>query len=413
MKFNDITIKVHRFGPLEDVSFKLAPLMIFTGMSSLGKSYANYLVYYFLSTVSNGSIRSYVKERIDKNAVQQTIIFNIDEFLTALADNVEDFMRKFLGDEELTCDVEFKSSKKNRTLTFELKKLEIATSHENEESDVPLPHKNFTYEFSVNGGDRKQVQEIEYAQYYFEYELVSFILGSFIIRSVIFPPGRGAFVGENFSVKSEIGSNMNMYNNFFHDYDYGLKSRIQSKHIGDDDLSDRLLKLTSGGKLITIEGKQFLQLNESQKIALSAGASSVKDLSPWLFYLKNHRLFWSFAYCLEEPEAHQHPSVTVQIADVIAIAMHKNDPDIFHLTTHSDYLIQRLNQLIKLGSIHHKNPSLFAQICEERNLDKYAYIDAKDVHAYYFSKGENGKTEGNRKEMKKKKGKKTNSTKKT
>ena len=50
---NALTIKVNRFGPLEDVSFELAPLMIFTGMSSTGKSYANYLVYYYLSSVIN------------------------------------------------------------------------------------------------------------------------------------------------------------------------------------------------------------------------------------------------------------------------------------------------------------------------------------------------------------------------
>ena len=95
---------------------------------------------------------------------------------------------------------------------------------------------------------------------------------------------------------------------------------------------------------------------------------------------------------MEEPEAHQHPSVTVQIADVMAIAMHQRQGNIFHLTTHSDYLLQRLNQLVKMGSIRRNDKTLFDKICAERELDTLSYLDAKDIRAYYFKRGENGKT---------------------
>ena len=46
----DIRIHIHDFGPLYEVEFQLAPMMIFTGMSSLGKSYANYLAYYTIES---------------------------------------------------------------------------------------------------------------------------------------------------------------------------------------------------------------------------------------------------------------------------------------------------------------------------------------------------------------------------
>ena len=62
MKINDISIRVHRFGPLEKVSFKLAPMMIFTGKSSLGKSYANYLVYYLMSSICNGRLLEVMRD---------------------------------------------------------------------------------------------------------------------------------------------------------------------------------------------------------------------------------------------------------------------------------------------------------------------------------------------------------------
>lgn len=393
MKMNDITIKVHHFGPLENVSFKLAQMMIFTGMSSLGKSYANYLVYYFMYMVCNGRLRSFAKDNISEGDELHRFTFNLDDFFAELSSGAEDFMRKFLGDDELICKVEFRSLKKNREIFFESKKGNHRQIQEQENEEVSLIHNTVPYELGINGGLHSLVPSIEYARFYVEREIQGFILGEIVNRAVILPPGRGAFAGENFSVKSEVASNLNMYNNYFRDYDFGLNARIRPRRDDDYNLSGRLLNLTSGGRLVSIEGKQYLQINEKQKISLSAGASSIKDLSPWLFYLKNHWML-PCAFCLEEPEAHQHPSVTVQIADVMAMSMHQHPrySNIFHLTTHSDYLIQRINQLIKLGGIRRKDRSVFLQICKDRGLDQHTYLDAKDIQAYFFSKNVKGKT---------------------
>lgn len=393
MRMNDITIKVHHFGPLENVSFKLAQMMIFTGMSSLGKSYANYLVYYFMYMVCNGRLRSFAKDNISEGDELHKFVFNLDDFFSELSNGAEDFMRKFLGDDELICKVEFRSLKKNREIFFESKKADLRQINEKENVEVSLIHNTVPYELGINGSLHRLLPSVEYVRYYVEHEIKEFILGETIDRAVILPPGRGAFAGENFSVKSEVASSLNMYNNYFRDYDFGISARIRRRREDEDDFSDRLLNLTSGGRLITIEGKQYLQINEKQKISLSAGASSVKDLSPWLFYLKNHWMM-PFSFCLEEPEAHQHPSVTIQIADVMAMSMHlyPRYSNIFHLTTHSDYLILRINQLIKLGGIRRKDKAVFLQICKERGLDQHSYLNAKDIQAYYFSKNEKGKT---------------------
>lgn len=390
MKLNEITIKVHRFGPLERVAFKLAPMMIFTGKSSLGKSYANYLVYYFMYALCNGRLLDLIKDEKEIGVEWREYVFDIDSFFKELNENVQGFMRKFLGDDELLCDVEFKSSKKNRTYNIDVRK---AKSFENEEkdNDGSLIHTPQAYEVRLNGDRVKTVPNINYIRFYVESSLREFILGEYVARAVILPPGRGAFAGENFSIKSEVASSMNMYNYFFRDYDNGINSRIRFREDDSHHLPARLLNMTSGGELYSVEGKQYIQIDDEQRIALSAGASSIKDLSPWLFYLKNYNIL-PCSFCMEEPEAHQHPSVTVQIADVMAISMHQRQGNFFHLTTHSDYLLQRLNQLVKLGSIRRNDKSLFGKICEERELDTLSYLDARDIKAYYFSKGKNGKT---------------------
>ena len=390
MKLNDITIKVHRFGPLERVTFKLAPMMIFTGKSSLGKSYANYLVYYFMSALCNGRLMGLIKDEKEIGVEWKEYTFDMDSFFKDLNDNIKDFMRKFLGDGELNCEVEFKSSKRMRTFNVDVRKA-VGIENEEKDNEGSLIHTPQAYEMRLNGERPMLVPNINYVRFYVERRIQIFILGEYITRAVILPPGRGAFAGENFTIKSEIASSMNMYNYFFRDYDNGINSRIRFKEEDSRHLSSRLLNMTSGGDLFSVEGKQYLQIDDKQRIALSAGASSIKDLSPWLFYLKNYSML-PCSFCMEEPEAHQHPSVTVQIADVMAISMHQRQGNIFHLTTHSDYLLQRLNQLVKLGSIRRNDKSLFAIICEERNLDTLSYLDAKEIKAYYFMKGKNGKT---------------------
>lgn len=390
MKINDISIRVHRFGPLEKVSFKLAPMMIFTGKSSLGKSYANYLVYYLMSSICNGRLLEVMRDEKAIGNDWKAFAFDIDEFFKELNENVQGFMRKFLGDDELKCYVEFKSSKRIKTFSVEVKKLEMDESQEKEGGESLL-HAPQAYTIRFNGGKERYVPNFSYARFYAERSIQEFILGEYVARAIILPPGRGAFAGENYSMKSEVGSSMNMYNYFFRDYDNGINNRIRFREEDKHHLPARLLNMTSGGELFSVEGKQYLQIDDKQRIALSAGASSIKDLSPWLFYLKNYSML-PCSFCMEEPEAHQHPSVTVQIADVMAISMHQRQGNIFHLTTHSDYLLQRLNQLVKLGSIRRKDKNLFKIICEERELDTLSYLDAKDINAYYFEKGEAGKT---------------------
>ena len=142
MKINDITIKVLHFGPLDNISFKLAPMMIFTGMSSLGKSYANYLVYYFMSSVCNGMlVGPFIEDQANDEALKQ-YIFDLDDFLKSLAENAAPFMRRFLGDEELECAVEFKTAKRVRKFTIELKKAEVSAPEKdaNELLHSPQPY---------------------------------------------------------------------------------------------------------------------------------------------------------------------------------------------------------------------------------------------------------------------------------
>ena len=87
------------------------------------------------------------------------------------------------------------------------------------------------------------------------------------------------------------------------------------------------------------------------------------------------------SFCFEEPEAHLHPKMQVALADLVAACL--NHDIFFQFTTHSDYFLQRLNQLIKLGIVKKKNEGKFKDICSELKrvvigwLNYYAIADVK------------------------------------
>ena len=52
-----IDIKINRLGAIRDSSLKVKPLMIFSGESGLGKSYAAFLIHYIYFLLSESSDR--------------------------------------------------------------------------------------------------------------------------------------------------------------------------------------------------------------------------------------------------------------------------------------------------------------------------------------------------------------------
>jgi predicted ATPase len=113
---------------------------------------------------------------------------------------------------------------------------------------------------------------------------------------------------------------------------------------------------------------------------MSAAASSIRELSPLLFWIKNKNIEMS-SVCLEEPEAHAHPEMQYDIADLLASCINKGA--FIQMTTHSDYLLTRINQLIKLYQLQQSNPDKFENSAFVRN--KRQTLNPQKIKAYYFN----------------------------
>lgn len=382
-----IEIIINEFGPLSNQTITLAPFMIFTGKSGLGKSYANYLTYYFFSSFTEGRLQGLVENKIKKNRTDQQFTITEDELRQWLNNGVEEFMRDFLGESSLTCQVNFSFSiGENKQLnisymreelgkelqeTFEGQRIVMANVTIN--SLPPVRIFEFTPDATVSSITRVLAQYLQ--DYLFEQQFV---------KSIILPPARGAYVGENYTTKDRIASSTGMYRLFLRDSDQSLISFPGGKP--DRQFFTSQIEKLIDGKLVSEKGLQSLELPNGHKISLTASASSIKELSPLLFYMMN----WPnmpLSICLEEPEAHLHPDMQVDIANLLAALFNKKS--FLQLTTHSDYFLQRINQLIKIGYIRQEQPEAYKKLCEDRKLNNRFYLDAGQIKAYYFHADEN------------------------
>lgn len=383
----EIRIHIHDFGPLHEVEFQLAPMMIFTGMSSLGKSYANYVAYYTISSICGDALEKIVASKYDREATEQCFEITTREIEAVLHNGIETYMQSFLGDDNIKCNVDFQIGGKE-THSFKVKEV---TDIDGDDA-IPSRYKS-KWEYTYNG---------ETSQFYSKssdlWEKVMFVANnkicvtlfkSLLTFTPILPPARGAFVGENYTMKSKISSSLGMYRQFLNDYDIGVQPSDKVSTNGEKFFRKAMERLLDG-QLVNEKDKQYLRLSNGQQIALTAAASSIKELSPFLFYLKN-QLGKYMSFCFEEPEAHLHPKMQVALADLVAASLNHNI--FFQFTTHSDYFLQRLNQLIKLGFLKNKNKEKFDDLCKEWGLDDHCYIEAKDVKAYFFHRDNDGKVE--------------------
>jgi len=367
-----IIIDIHKFGPLQEVSFQVAPFMVFTGMSKLGKSYANYLVYYLFTNILDYKERTRLYESLIGKETSGSFTLSGDFLSTYLHDNVTAFMRTLLGDPTIECDVEFLFPEFGEPLHVTYQEITAA----DKEKDKGI---NNAVKVSVNG-----IEEMLSSFFGTAFAIGRFFLTvlsdrlfeNFYSTTLIFPPANGALINTNYSLTSSINPE-GMYGRFLFDNDFCTSieaTEEQSPYL-------KQIKKITDGDVVTEEDKEFLVLDGGEHVNMSAAASSIKEISPLLFLLKNHP-DTNAAICLEEPEAHLHPSMQIQVADLIAECI--NNGLLFHITTHSDYFMDRLNQLIKLGNIRKKDEATFKEYCAANGLSEKTFLDGDNVKAYFF-----------------------------
>lgn len=364
----NIRIIIDKLGPITDSEIVFKPFMVFTGESGLGKSYTALLWYNLITSLTPMRLQEFITKKMN-GSVKEELTFKFKDFRMWLNQNTAAFLGYLLGNNNFDCQVNY-VFEIDDDMPVELKRL-----HDEDAS-------GFT-RCSINGDIDVFPLDLEDNILMMSFSLHGYLselcFGKNYLRPLILPPARAAFMGAN--TTSPIG----MYRDFLAQLD-DLKtpSRIISP---DNQFFVNYIAKLADGEIVLENGSVFLLFKSGEKIPVSAAASSVKELMPFLLMLQNGKIRQYNSLLFEEPEAHVHPKKQFLVMDMLTRCCNKGM--LIQMTTHSDYLLGRMNQLLVLGKIREKSMEAFENFCNEHLFNKNLYLHTEQVGGYYFKRENN------------------------
>lgn len=362
----NIRVIIDKLGPIQNSEIEFKPFLVYTGESGLGKSYTALLWYNLLTAMTSERLSEFVSMK-SNGSQKDELALKIKDYRVWLNNNTSAFLGYLLGNTNFDCEVNYVFDEVDDEEKILLKRL-----HDKDASG--FSRCSINDEVVVFPGDVDNDFMMSYALAFY---LASLFLGGIgKIHPLILPPARAAFMGANTS--SPIG----MYRDFLKQLD-DLKTPSRVAIADNQFYANYIAKLVDG-KIVLENGSVFLQFESGDAIPVSAAASSVKELMPFLLMLQNgkNRLYNSLLF--EEPEAHVHPKKQFLVMDMLARCCNKGM--LIQMTTHSDYMLGRMNQLLLLGKIKHVSESSFEQFCETHQYNKNLYLTENQVGAYFFKR---------------------------
>lgn len=373
MPVKKITIHIDQLGPVRNSDIELKPFMVFTGESGTGKSYTALLVHYVYKVVCKPSglreFFNYLGASYDEHKKQiegeEGVLFQftLQQLENWVSASAVKYVGEMLGNFSLDGKVSINFLGLDDNYQFYYKKDAIEIGDDVEYFDRVTMNGKYTMRF------RSDIDNWNTQPYQL---LTNDIFRIPQYNTFLLPPSRGGLVCLNDVGRGDYKiSPAGMYNEFIEDLGY-LKSAKSERLLEEvyHPVSESLLN----GKINIRENELFFE-QDNREIPISAGAASIKELAPFAIMLQKG-LVEQYSVMFEEPETNLHPELQIKVADTLAYLLQQGCR--FQITTHSDYFLQRINQLIKLGKLPHK--------------ENKVYIEEDKIAAYYFEKSDNTNT---------------------
>lgn len=431
-------IKIKNFGPIKEADIDISPLTVFIGPNSSGKSYSALLTHALLNPFdeenppnqrkfyfgynslkcllnNDGDLLLNFDKKINqfiksKPKFNEPLILSLDEFHDLINKGagtfyrylVEKKIKNIFGVEDLKELINLNSD------IFELNFNELFFQKNHFEFKL----ENFEHYFDTTKKPQEDIDmdkiimevnindEVEFKLNYpllmeamneeDEDELISLLIYNFIAGRIIdnlvkdksfyIPASRDSLVTKfEIALSDEINdliefskTQKELATNF-------LKNRQKSKKKIFYDLAHELEMELFGGEIDFNDDEIFKEIVFSNKekdfeFPLNLVSSSIRELTPIILYLK-YILDKGDTLIIEEPEAHLHPKLQRILAKYFVRAINQGLNII--LTTHSDYIIEQFNNLIRSVNVNDK-------ILDDLNLTEQDVLNFEDINIYHF-----------------------------
>ena len=410
-------IQIKNLGPVKDATIDLSKKMnVFCGGNSTGKTYMAYLLY-TITSLGNKSLgirfdKKHIDKLIESNWVE--IPLDISEMFAfkekEIAKIKPNLWRVFSIPESKSSDFFFKTE-----ILFKESREEFIKRIQKINFEELIKFQDYTLKVNKETGDSIKVELLEntmknddfigYMDIAFLAILYSKLIYYPVMSSTIFPVERNSIFtfskelsiknNEKYDLIKQLSSNedfnrLDLLFNSSNRYPQPIRDCLKVA----DDL-DNIQKTNSiyysfgkeiekelldGEVVITKEGNvKFLSSKTSKKRTLSFHQSSsiVKTLAGLVIYLK-HTAQRNDLVIIDEPELNLHPDNQVKITRILARLI--NNGLNLVVSTHSDYILREINNLIMLSS----EDENILKIREKNNFQKDEYINKEDINVHYF-----------------------------
>jgi predicted ATPase len=400
MKFN-----IEKLGCLNKADIELGDLTIICGDNNAGKTYVSYAIYGFLKFWINKSVFKISKEEIEKLLQNGIVTFDLRAFEKEIPSVLDSLSKKYMkfiprifsADENHFSETSFhfSSSKLKPTYHLGFNAQFFFGTKENLILKAVKDKDNSVLEISLLMQDETLIPHVDKVKDFINYSIGGSLLGEYFPKPFIITSERSGIslfhkeldISKNVLVetlqehskrknKIDISDFFKMIDNTVSRYARPIKDNIDfvrdvvdiyskkksmliEKH---PELKKELNKIIGGD--YKIEDNQimfsFKDKRITKKIPVHFASSSVKSLLDLNFYIK-HIATEGDILMIDEPELNLHPANQRRIVRLF-VRLIKAGVKVF-ITTHSDYLIKELNNLIILGSDFEDKKEIMKQYC--------------------------------------------------
>ena len=377
-----IKVRIDQLGRIRDSEILVSPLMVFSGESGLGKSYLALLCHYFFELLINTSRLNhfFVDNNIDFNVLSK----DFKDAGTALEIKKQDleawmakdailYLRYMLGYDGISGQIEITLPESvPDTMAFTYKK-ELTGLVDKEEIYTILSLGNLRFRIQ----EKTQFDESPFA-FLLRFVLIDYIFGNYqmLDSTFVMPPSRGPILTE------QIIPTTGMYSEFLNDM-AGL-NRTKPRPDTASEIVLKLFRTILEGE-VNKEETTYIYTTNDASMPVSAAAASIREIAPLQILAKKQDVS-RCAILVEEPEAHLHPLKQRMMADIIGALSHNGA--IMQITTHSDYFLRRLNELIMFAKAKKTtdDPDKLRTLSEKVNIVEDMSIDESIIGAYLLRK---------------------------
>lgn len=377
-----IKVRIDQLGRIRDSEILVSPLMVFSGESGLGKSYLALLCHYFFELLINTSRLNhfFVDNNIDFNVLSK----DFKDAGTALEIKKQDleawmakdailYLRYMLGYDGISGQIEITLPESiPDTMAFTYKN-ELTGLVNEEDLYTILSLGNLRFRIQ----EKTQFDESPFA-FLLRFVMIDYIFGNYqmLDSTFVLPPSRGPILTE------QIIPTTGIYLEFLNDMT-GL-NRIKPRPDTASEIVLNLFRTILEGE-VNKEETTYIYTTNDASMPVSAAAASIREIAPLQILAKKQDVS-RCAILVEEPEAHLHPLKQRMMADIIGALSHNGA--IMQITTHSDYFLRRLNELIMFAKAKKTtdDPDKLRTLSEKVNIVEDMSIDESIIGAYLLRK---------------------------